>query len=339
MRSLLAALPSLRRQLARGLATAAEPAEAAASSSTPAPEAPWTPFTQRTGVIARKRGMTSLWDKDGKRWPVTVLQLDNCEVIRHTLPPANDPKQLHSLQLGSSDRREKNINNAMKGYFRAHGATPKRKLMEFRVSKEAVLPVGTQLGASHFVPGQYVDVTATRWVQTEVPKAPEGGGGVVGGTVGEWWAAAMGRQGEASGGGAERRERRRARGVDRRLARGSTRASTRRGSTPLSTWRVVRECAEAQRSQAVDPAASPCPFSQLPSLTALDISCTASGHTTALTRSIGKGFQGAMKRHGFHGLKASHGVSVTHRSAGSTGSNQASSPYFPAPRASLRSPG
>ncbi|BEI91832.1 uncharacterized protein CcaverHIS019_0406520 [Cutaneotrichosporon cavernicola] len=202
MRSLLSALPALpalRRPLARSLATAAEPVSSSASSDAAEPSAPWTPFTQRTGVIARKRGMTSLWDKNGKRWPVTVLQLDNCEVVRVTPPPENDPKQLHSLQLGSTDRREKNINNAMKGYFRAHGVNPKRKLQEFRVSKEAVLPVGTQLGASHFVPGQYVDVTAT---------------------------------------------------------------------------------------------------------------------------SIGKGFQGAMKRHGYHGLKASHGVSVTHRSAGSTGSNQ-----------------
>lgn len=184
MRSILASLrrPLLARGLARGLATAAEPAAATAtpnanadvSSSSSAPEtpaAPWTPFTQRTGVIARKRGMTSLWDNSGKRWPVTVLQLDNVEVIRHTQPPANDPKQLHSLQLGSSDRREKTINNAMKGYFRAHGATPKRKLQEFRVTPDAVLPVGTKLGASHFVPGQYVDVTATRWVSSDQGRA------------------------------------------------------------------------------------------------------------------------------------------------------------------------
>ncbi len=218
MRSLLAALPTLRRQLARGLATAAEPA---ASSSSAAPEAPWTPFTQRTGVIARKRGMTSLWDKDGKRWPVTVLQLDQCEVIRHTLPPANDPKQLHSLQLGSTDRREKNINNAMKGYFRAHGATPKRKLMEFRVSKEAVLPVGTQLGASHFVPGQYVDVTATRWVRARrCRRRRRAAGGRRGNgreTVGRRWADKGRRAGADPSVGTPKST-----PVDRRWARGST---------------------------------------------------------------------------------------------------------------------
>jgi large subunit ribosomal protein L3 len=168
MRSLLT---SLRRVPfgVRGLATeASASAPAAASAAAPAAEAStstssaWTPFTQRTGIVAKKRGMTALWDADGRRWPVTVLQLDAVQVVRHTLPPANDPKQLHALQIGSTDANPKTATNQMLGHFRKAGVKPKHHLQEFRVTADAVLPVGAELGASHFVPGQYVDVTATR---------------------------------------------------------------------------------------------------------------------------------------------------------------------------------
>lgn len=170
MRSVIATLRPLGRlQFARGLATAAEgapipesvkeeaPAEAAEGSSI---AGKWTPFTQRTGVIARKRGMTALWDQNGRRWPVTVLQLDKVQVVRHSPPPANDKKGLHSLQIGASDRPDRTVTAQQLGHFRAAGVNPKYKLQEFRVTPDAVLPVGAELSAGHFVPGQFVDVTA-----------------------------------------------------------------------------------------------------------------------------------------------------------------------------------
>ncbi|KAL1406568.1 hypothetical protein Q8F55_008274 [Vanrija albida] len=199
MRSFISSLRTRLPLGVRGLATSAEEAAAAAPAESSTAAAKWTPFTQRTGVIARKRGMTALWDQNGRRWPVTVLQLDNVQVVRHSPPTKDSGTGLHRLQLGASDRPERSTTKALAGHFKKAGVNPKYKLAEFSVTPDAVLPVGAQLSAAHFVPGQYVDVTAT---------------------------------------------------------------------------------------------------------------------------SIGKGFQGPMKRHGFAGLKASHGVSVTHRSGGSTGQNQ-----------------
>lgn len=127
----------------------------------------------------------------------TDTQLDSCQVVQHTPPPPTSP--LHTLQLGSSNRPAKTTSRALLGHFAKAGVPPKYEVRSFQVTPDAVLPVGTELSAAHFVPGQMVDVTAT---------------------------------------------------------------------------------------------------------------------------SIGKGFQGPMKRHGFRGLKATHGVSLTHRSGGSTGQHQ-----------------
>ncbi|WVW86811.1 50S ribosomal protein L3 [Kwoniella bestiolae CBS 10118] len=203
MRSMLQ-LRAFSKQLSRGLATVAEVAEPIASSSSSStvagssnPVGKWTPHTLRTGLIARKRGMTALWDQDGRRWPVTVLQVDANQVIRHTPPPPTSP--FHTLQIGASTRPEKTTPAQQLGHFKKAGVDPKYKLKEYQVSNDGVLAVGTELNAGHFVPGQYVDVQGT---------------------------------------------------------------------------------------------------------------------------TIGKGFQGVMKRYGFRGLKASHGVSVKHRSGGSIGQNQ-----------------
>jgi large subunit ribosomal protein L3 len=150
----------------------------------------------RTGILARKVGMTRLFGAGGVHVPVTVLQVDNLQVV------AQRTQESHgytALQLGWGTAKVKNVSKAMRGHFAKSKVEPKRRLTEFRVSEDALVDTGTELSASHFVTGQFVDVTAT---------------------------------------------------------------------------------------------------------------------------SIGKGFAGAMKRHGFSGLRASHGVSVSHRSLGSTGQCQ-----------------
>lgn len=187
-------------------ASATSNAEAQSASTTESPSessTTWTPTSQRTGVLARKKGMTAIYDEEGKRIPVTVLHLDNVQV---TLVKENEmigkgrrAVPTHSVQVACSDRRAKTTSKAMLGHFDRAGTEPKYKSAEFKVSKEALIPVGATLSANHFIKGQYVDVTAT---------------------------------------------------------------------------------------------------------------------------STGKGFQGVMKRHGFGGLPASHGVSISHRSHGSTGQNQ-----------------
>ncbi|KAG0222840.1 54S ribosomal protein L9, mitochondrial [Actinomortierella wolfii] len=126
--------------------------------STAAAAAPkWTPNSVRTGVIARKKGMTAMWDEWGVRIPVTVLQLEQCQVVS-VLTEEKDGYT--ALQIGSSNKSRKNVSKPLQGHFDAAGVEPKRKLFEFRVTPDAVLPVGTELVASHFVPGQFVDCSA-----------------------------------------------------------------------------------------------------------------------------------------------------------------------------------
>ncbi|KAF9194306.1 54S ribosomal protein L9, mitochondrial [Haplosporangium sp. Z 767] len=181
-------LSSVRVGLRAGLST-----ERRTFVTTTTQPATWTHKSLRTGVIARKKGMTGMWDEWGVRIPVTVLQIEQNQVVQVL---NEETHGYTALQIGSSDRTPKNVTKPMLGHFEKAGVEPKRKLFEFRVTPDAVLPVGTELVASHFVPGQFVDCSAP---------------------------------------------------------------------------------------------------------------------------TIGKGFQGAMKRHGFGGQPASHGTSVTHRSLGSTG--------------------
>lgn len=153
-------------------------------------------MTKRVGVFATKLGMTRIFNDAGQHVPVTVLKLDNCQVVSVC---TKDKQGYTALQLGAGKAKVKNVSKALRGHFAKAKMEPKMKLMEFRVSEDAVLEVGAELSADHFVVGQFVDVTAT---------------------------------------------------------------------------------------------------------------------------SIGKGFAGVMKRHNYHGLRATHGVSITHRSAGSTGQRQ-----------------
>jgi large subunit ribosomal protein L3 len=150
----------------------------------------------RTGILARKLGMTRVFADDGSHLPVSVLQVDDCEVVAARRPEVDG---YAAVQLGVGQAKAKNVTKAMRGHFGKAKVTPKARLGEFRVSEDALLEPGTALTVEHFMVGQYVDVCGT---------------------------------------------------------------------------------------------------------------------------SIGKGFAGAMKRWGFKGLRASHGVSVSHRSHGSTGNRQ-----------------
>jgi large subunit ribosomal protein L3 len=150
----------------------------------------------RSGVIAKKLGMTRLFLEDGKQVPVTVLQLDNLQVVAQRTAERDG---YTAVQLGAGLAKAKRTTAAMRGHFAKANVEPKRKIAEFRVTPDCMLDVGEEIIADHYFEGQYVDVSGT---------------------------------------------------------------------------------------------------------------------------SIGKGFQGAMKRHNFGGLRASHGVSVSHRSHGSTGQCQ-----------------
>jgi large subunit ribosomal protein L3 len=150
----------------------------------------------RSGIIAKKVGMTRLFMEDGRQVPVTVLQMENCQVVAQR---TGDKDGYTAVQLGVGAAKAKNTSQPMRGHFAKVNVAPKRKLAEFRVSEDNLIDVGAEITADHFLAGQKVDVAGT---------------------------------------------------------------------------------------------------------------------------SIGKGFAGAMKRHNFGGLRASHGVSISHRSHGSTGQCQ-----------------
>ena len=150
----------------------------------------------RSGIIAKKVGMTRLFMEDGKQIPVTVLHLDNLQVVAQRTA---DKDGYTAVQLGAGAAKAKRTSKAMRGHFAAAKVEPKRKVAEFRVAPENMIAVGEEITANHYFEGQFVDVCGT---------------------------------------------------------------------------------------------------------------------------SIGKGFAGSMKRHNFGGLRASHGVSISHRSHGSTGQCQ-----------------
>jgi large subunit ribosomal protein L3 len=112
----------------------------------------------RSGVIAQKVGMTRLFTEAGEHVPVTVLKLANCQVVAHR---TKDKAGYVALQLGSGSRKVKNVPKAERGHFAVAKVEPKRKLAEFRVAEDELIPVGAEITADHFVVGQFVDVTGT----------------------------------------------------------------------------------------------------------------------------------------------------------------------------------
>jgi large subunit ribosomal protein L3 len=112
----------------------------------------------RSGVIAQKVGMTRIFTDAGEHIPVTVLKLDSCQVVAHRTIEKNG---YVAVQLGSGLAKVKNVSKAERGHFAVAKVEPKRQVVEFRVSNDALIPVGAELTADHFVVGQFVDVSGT----------------------------------------------------------------------------------------------------------------------------------------------------------------------------------
>ncbi|MHB8530272.1 MAG: 50S ribosomal protein L3 [Caulobacteraceae bacterium] len=109
----------------------------------------------RTGVIARKLGMTRLFDEAGSHVPVTVLSLEGCQV---TAQRTAEKDGYFALQLGAGAKKAKNTSKAERGHFAKALVEPKRWVAEFRVSEENLIEAGAEITADHFLPGQKVDV-------------------------------------------------------------------------------------------------------------------------------------------------------------------------------------
>jgi large subunit ribosomal protein L3 len=112
----------------------------------------------RSGVIAQKLGMTRIFTDAGVHVPVTVLKVDNCQVVAHR---TDDKNGYTALQVGVGRSKIKNVSRAERGRFAVAQVEPKMKLAEFRVESDGLIPVGAEITVDHFVVGQFVDVTGT----------------------------------------------------------------------------------------------------------------------------------------------------------------------------------
>lgn len=112
----------------------------------------------RSGLIAQKVGMTRVFTDEGEHVPVTVLKVDGCQVVAVR---TEEKDGYTAVQLGAGAIKVKNVTKAERGHFAKAEVEPKRKVAEFRVSPDALVDVGSELSAAHFVPGQFVDVTGT----------------------------------------------------------------------------------------------------------------------------------------------------------------------------------
>jgi large subunit ribosomal protein L3 len=112
----------------------------------------------RSGLIAQKLGMTRVFTDDGLHVPVTVLKVDSCQVVAVR---TEETDGYTAVQLGAGAIKVKNVTKPERGHFAKARVEPKRKLVEFRVDADALIEVGAELSVSHFVAGQFVDVTGT----------------------------------------------------------------------------------------------------------------------------------------------------------------------------------
>ena len=112
----------------------------------------------RSGVIAKKIGMTRLFLEDGKQVPVTVLQLDGLQVVAQRTAEKDG---YTAVQLGAGAAKATRTTAAMRGHFAKAQVAPKRKIAEFRVSPENLIDVGAEITANHYAAGQFVDIAGT----------------------------------------------------------------------------------------------------------------------------------------------------------------------------------
>ena len=110
----------------------------------------------RSGIIAKKLGMSRVFNDAGDHVPVTVLQVEGCQVVAHRTQEKNG---YTALQLGIGNAKVKNVSKAERGRFAVAHVEPKMRLAEFRVAEDKMIPVGAEITADHFAVGQYVDVT------------------------------------------------------------------------------------------------------------------------------------------------------------------------------------
>ena len=109
----------------------------------------------RCGVIARKLGMSRIFNDKGEHVPVTVLRIEDVEVLSTR---SMEKDGYIAVQLGFNNKKLKNVNKPLKGYFAKAKTEPKERIIEFRVSEDALLKIGDKIGANHFIPGQKIDV-------------------------------------------------------------------------------------------------------------------------------------------------------------------------------------
>ena len=115
-------------------------------------------MTQRTGVIARKEGMTRIFTEDGVQIPVTVLKIDNCQVVGLRTEEKNG---YTAVQMGAGTAKVKRTSKSMRAVYANAKVEPKKKVVEFRVDADQLPEVGAEVCASHFIAGQKVDVCST----------------------------------------------------------------------------------------------------------------------------------------------------------------------------------
>ena len=112
----------------------------------------------RTGLVAKKVGMTRLFNTDGNEVPVTVLDVNGVQVVAQR---TQEKDGYTAVQLGIGARKPSRVSKPLRGQYAKSKVEPKHKLVEFRVDAKNMVDVGAELAASHFVPGQFVDVAGT----------------------------------------------------------------------------------------------------------------------------------------------------------------------------------